>query len=135
MYATRNLHDKVITVGVGMTPDLGPDTASFDPSHDLFHEDTETGNQLRLRFGCCTAFGLSGLCLRLRRRDVRRFTPLAARLVQEDTARWTRVSFCLTHAFVVATSRLSTAEVADQTGFKSKNAVVFHWVVFLVLTQ
>ena len=78
----------------------------------MFHEDTDTGNHLILRFLFRTEFMISGLFLRLIGQDVLRFKPLEARIFKEDTARRKRVVFFITNAFVVDASSKCVTEIA-----------------------
>src|SRR5215510_13884022 len=132
MQATRNLHHEIIEVGFGIAQDIVHNTASFYPCNDMFNKDTDTRNHRILGFIFRTEFLLSGLFLRLIGRDVLRFKPLEARIFKEDTARWKRIIFFITNAFVVDTSRKGATEVAYQTLFNINNKVIFHRVVFFL---
>src|SRR5215510_4800324 len=98
----------------------------------MFNEDTDTGNDLILRFLFSTEFVLSGLFLRLIGRNPLRFKSLEARIFKEDTARRKGVVFFITNAFVMDASSISMTEVAYTTLFNIHNEIIFHRVVFFL---
>ena len=117
-------------MGFGIAQDVVHNTAAFDTCNDMFNEDADTGNDLILRFLFRTEFLISRLFLRLIGRDMLRFKPLEARILEKDTARWKRVVFFITNTFVVDASSIRATEVAYAMLLNINNEVVLHRVVF-----
>ena len=130
MQATRNLHHEIIEVGFGIAQDIVHNTASFYPCNDMFNKDTDTRNHRILGFVRGTEFLFSGLFLWLICQDVRRFKPLEARILTEDTARRKRIVFLITNAFVVDASSKRPTEIAYTPLFNVNNEIVLHGMRF-----
>src|SRR5262245_20746666 len=107
-------------------------TASFHTSNNMFNEEPETGNHCILGFVRGTEFFFSGLFLWVIRQDVRRFKPLEAGILQEDTARRKRLVFLITNAFVVDASSKRPTEIAYTPLFNVNNEMVLHGMRFFL---
>ena len=97
----------------------------------MFNKQTHTGSHRILSFVCVGEFLAFWLCLRLLRLDMRRFVPLAPRILQEP-ARRQRRGFVSTKTFVMETPGIGVAQVRHEAIFHIDHAGIVHAMSFVV---